>query len=716
MNIINPNYCIAAVSINQTPLDWSGNCKRILDALESLAKHSSPGMQADLVLFPELCVSGYACEDAFHSPQLWQQALESTQELAKACQKRLPACLVVVGLPFYFEGGLYNCCALLGNGSILALVPKSILANNGVHYEARWFCAFRQKAVHTVSLGLQMEEVPFGLMAFSHKGIRFIIEICRDAWALTRPAYALGDSDFDIILNPSASCFSFDKYKLRRNIILESSRRFGTSFVFSNLLGCEAGSLLYDGHILAASNGELIAESLSFSFQDFICGLFQLDPGPNRAKRVALRPTTHRHLAEPLYGDPQSNGSGNGKSYILKIETPEQKIKKVKSEAQFLFLNSQGILKNSTSQSKNNSMKDSPMNDLSMNNFSRNEQFLKTLCLGLFDYLRKSKARGFVISLSGGADSSTCALLVYCMLAHAITELGVENALKALGRADLIRTVSNKKGALKEKLKEIMPHFLYTLYQSTKNNSKQSARNARQIADFVSSTHGEVDIQMQIDSYVHTVENLMQAKLDSNKHDLALQNIQARSRAPLAWFLANLRDSILLCTANRSEIAVGYSTMDGDTAGGLAPLGGISKTFLLQWLRSMEKGGDPLLGPIPELADILSRRPSAELRPQQDDEEDLMPYEVLDKIADLAIQKRKGAHEILKILLEEESQKYDSQILQSYVTRFFKLFSQSQWKRERFAPAFHIDEENLDPRSFYRFPVLNGLEDNIGIN
>ena len=77
---------------------------------------------------------------------------------------------------------------------------------------------------------------------------------------------------------------------------------------------------------------------------------------------------------------------------------------------------------------------------------------------------------------------------------------------------------------------------------------------------------------MQVESYMQTIERLVQEKLDHNKHDIALQNIQARSRAPLAWFLANLKGSLLLCTANRSEIAVGYSTMDGDTAGGLAPL------------------------------------------------------------------------------------------------------------------------------------------------
>ena len=680
---------MAAVTLNQCPLDWSGNRSRIIRALESLRRHSPPNSLPDLLLFPELSLSGYACEDAFHSPRLWQDALESAQETAKACQKILPSCLVILGLPFPFRGGLYNCSALLGMGRILALVPKSILANNGVHYEARWFCSFKEKTVHILSLDMQEEKVPFGLMAFSHRNMRFIIENCRDAWGLARPAYSLRDSDFDMILNPSASCFSFDKYKLRRNLVLESSRRFSVHFVLANLLGCEAGSLLYDGHILAASDGQAIGESLSFSFQDFICGLFQFDVGPNRLKRAALR------FAE----ENETLRKTQEKTYILEIEDllEKEKTEKGRARTQVLFLSPEGP------------REDREDTKGGIKEHSKNEQFLQAISLGLFDYMRKSKARAFALSLSGGADSSACALLVHCAFASAISELGPEKALERLGRRDIIKDLKNKEASLKEMLKELMPQLLYTLYQATKNNSEESRKNAREVAILLSSTHRELEIEAQLDSYLKAGESLLGEKLEPSSHDLALQNIQARARAPLVWLLANLKNAILLCTANRSEIAVGYSTMDGDMAGGLAPIASLSKTFILEWLSFMGKEGSPLLGPMPIFAKIAARKPSAELRAGQSDEEDLMPYELLDKIIDLAIRERRGAKEILEILLSEYPEKYEKKMLEKNILRFFQLFSKSQWKRERLAPAFHIEEENLNPRVSYRFPILNAL-------
>ena len=108
-----------------------------------------------------------------------------------------PFSIVIVGLPFSFAGGLYNCSAVIANGKLLALVPKTILAGDGVHYETRWFCAYTQNRKHKVCFpsldkkASQEEESLFGLMAFSHNGVRFIIENCRDAWGLCRPSYAL---------------------------------------------------------------------------------------------------------------------------------------------------------------------------------------------------------------------------------------------------------------------------------------------------------------------------------------------------------------------------------------------------------------------------------------------------------------------------------------------------------------------------------------------
>ena len=167
---------------------------------------------------------------------------------------------------------------------------------------------------------------------------------------------------------------------------------------------------------------------------------------------------------------------------------------------------------------------------------------------------------------------------------------------------------------------------------------------------------------------------------------------------------------MLLATSNRSEAAVGYATMDGDTCGGLAPIAGIDKAFLLHWLQWMETTGPAGIGPLPALAVVNSQQPTAELRPPaegQTDEGDLMPYAVLDAIERAAIRDKLMPVEVFDTLAPELPDVSRTQ-LAAWVERFFRLWCRNQWKRERFAPAFHVDDENLDPKTWCRFPILSG--------
>src|SRR5690606_29206003 len=171
--------------------------------------------------------------------------------------------------------------------------------------------------------------------------------------------------------------------------------------------------------------------------------------------------------------------------------------------------------------------------------------------------------------------------------------------------------------------------------------------------------------------------------------DIALQNIQARSRAPGAWLLANTTGALLLTTSNRSEAAVGYATMDGDTAGGLAPIGGIDKAYIIDWLRWMERTGPVGVGPLAALSVINSQTPTAELRPpseHQTDEADLMPYRVLDTIERAAIRDKLMPLEVL-FSLRESFPEFTEQKLGAWIAKFFTLFCRNQWKRERYAPS-----------------------------
>jgi NAD+ synthase (glutamine-hydrolysing) len=174
--------------------------------------------------------------------------------------------------------------------------------------------------------------------------------------------------------------------------------------------------------------------------------------------------------------------------------------------------------------------------------------------------------------------------------------------------------------------------------------------------------------------------------------------------------LANLRNALLLSTSNRSEAAVGYATMDGDTCGGLSPIAGIDKAFLREWLRWMETIGPDGIGPVPALEQVNRQQPTAELRPHdagQTDEDDLMPYDVLDEIERAAIRDKLSPVEVYRRLRARED-RYSSQQLGFWVERFFQLWCRNQWKRERYAPSFHLDDENLDPKTWCRFPILSG--------
>ena len=218
------------------------------------------------------------------------------------------------------------------------------------------------------------------------------------------------------------------------------------------------------------------------------------------------------------------------------------------------------------------------------------------------------------------------------------------------------------------------------------------------------------DVEEIVRRYEQIVSHAIGRPLTWAEDDVALQNIQARVRSPGVWMLANLRNALLISTSNRSEVAVGYATMDGDTSGGIAPLAGIDKAYLRRWLRWLETIGPEGVGPIPALSVVNAQAPTAELRPDaagQTDEADLMPYDVLDAVERFAVRDKQTPLEAWQRLRVDFPQHTPKQ-LAVWTERFFRLWSRNQWKRERYAPSFHVDDENLDPKTWCRFPILSG--------
>jgi NAD+ synthase (glutamine-hydrolysing) len=144
--------------------------------------------------------------------------------------------------------------------------------------------------------------------------------------------------------------------------------------------------------------------------------------------------------------------------------------------------------------------------------------------------------------------------------------------------------------------------------------------------------------------------------------------------------------------------------MDGDTSGSLAPIAAIDKPFIQNWLRWAESE----LG-YTGLSQVNSLKPTAELRPEnqdQSDESDLMPYNILLEIEKCAIHNRQSPVEVYNTLKNKKLT--ESQSLKKHINTFFTLWSRNQWKRERIAPSFHLDDFNIDPKTWCRFPIISG--------
>jgi len=653
---------VAVACVNQTPFAWDDNFAHLRTAIERARAEG-----VTLLCLPELAVTGYGCEDAFFMDGLQDTAFAQLDALAALTT----GMIVAVGLPIYHEKALYDAAALLADGAIVGFVGKQFLAGDGIHYEPRWFKpwpAGEVDVLERVATDGTIRRYPIGDILFDIGDIRIGFEICEDAWVANRPGVDLALRGADIMCNPSASHFAFGKFAVRQRFVIEGSRAFGVAYLYANLLGNEAGRVVYDGGGLVASNGELVARGRRLSFHDVEVTTAVIDIDTNRreqARRGSHRP---RHDAEAFVVE---------HSFVWPARKPESPAIALPSWEDRSSL--------------------------------REEEFARAVALGLWDYLRKSRSQGYVVSLSGGADSAACAVLVSLAVRLAFLELGAGGVLAQLPGA---RRLHETVGA-DDPVTAAVGALLDCAYQPTENSGAVTRDAATQIARAIGAGFHVIDVDAQYKAYIASLEQALGRKLSWAIDDVTLQNIQARVRAPSIWMLANVRGAVLITTSNRSEAAVGYATMDGDTSGGLAPLGGIDKTYLRKWLAWMETTGPVDLGPVPALRLINAQQPTAELRPAdpagngQTDEADLMPYELLEVIEDAAIRDKHTPLEVLQELLPRYPQQTAVQ-LAAWIERFFRLWCRNQWKRERLAPSFHLDDRNVDPRSWCRFPILSG--------
>ena len=264
--------------------DIEHNTQAILEKLSA-----ADGLGADVVVFPELAVTGYTCADLFNQQALITGALGALGRIVEASLKT--EALVIVGAPLRIGGQLYNCAVFIGGGQILGVTPKTFLPNYNEYYEKRWFSSSTDLDVSSVcarKLGMAEDyDIPVGRdIALDINGQYTIAaEICEDAWTPLPPSTMLALAGAEVIVNLSASNEVIAKRKYRRDMVLMHSARTIGAYVY-----CSAGAgesttdLVFSGHSLIAENGRLLEENKEIIDDDFLI-IADVDLGRLRADR-----------------------------------------------------------------------------------------------------------------------------------------------------------------------------------------------------------------------------------------------------------------------------------------------------------------------------------------------------------------------------------------------------------------------------------------------
>lgn len=221
------------------------------------------GIRSSIVAFPELGVSGYSCGDIFFQHGLIEDCQEA---LGRFLSNNTYRGVCIIGIPWDINGALYNVALVIQGGNILGIIPKCEIPNTREYYEKRWFKSGRDVNISFVNY--KGKDIPFGSIIFNNKesGMRFGVEICEDMWSPITQGSILSINGANIIINISASNEVYGKSDIRKNTVLEQSRKNGGAYIYVSASISESSSeMVFSGHNIIAENGKLVEEVENFS-------------------------------------------------------------------------------------------------------------------------------------------------------------------------------------------------------------------------------------------------------------------------------------------------------------------------------------------------------------------------------------------------------------------------------------------------------------------
>ncbi len=281
---------VCAASPEVQPTNISFNLERIKNCI-ALASEK----EVEMILFPELSLTGYTCADLFYQSNLLEEAKRGVSELITYSNSL--NMVIVVGLPLMYKAALYNCAVVIYQGSVLGVVPKSYLPNNNEFYEKRWFRSGADLNSGSV-ISLFNRDIPFTpRQIFNINGVKYGIEICEDLWVPVPPSSYLAVNGADIILNLSASNEVTGKHKYLVDLIRNQSARCRSGYVYSSAgFGESSTDLAFSGNCIICENGMLLKESERFTLDD---KLVVADIDVNLIRNERIKSATYSETDSP---------------------------------------------------------------------------------------------------------------------------------------------------------------------------------------------------------------------------------------------------------------------------------------------------------------------------------------------------------------------------------------------------------------------------------
>ncbi|XP_051214236.1 glutamine-dependent NAD(+) synthetase [Lolium perenne] len=663
---------VATCNLNQWAMDFDTNLRNVK---ESIVRAKAAG--AVVRIGPELELTGYGCEDHFLEQDTTAHAWDCLKDILLGDYTDNILCSI--GMPIIFNSVRYNCQVFCLNRNIIMIRPKMSLANDGNYREFRWFSAwsYKDKLVDyqlpvDVSEAISQETVPFGYGYIQFLDVSLAAETCEELFTVNAPRIDLAFSGVEVFMNASGSHHQLRKLNLRIDSIRNATRLCGGVYMYANQQGCDGGRLYYDGCCCIAVNGDVVAQGSQFSLKDVevLDALIDLDAVSSYRACVS----SFREQA----------------SHVTKIPCVNVQYKLCQT-----FHN--GMI---------------PTDPIEIMYHCPEEEIAFGPSCWLWDYLRRSRASGFLLPLSGGADSSSVAAIVGCMCQLVIKDIekGDEQV-----KVDAMRIGQYKDGEFPTDSRELAKRLFYTVYMGTENSSEDTRSRAKRLAEEIGSFHFDVPIDSVVSAFLSLFERFTGKrplyKVDGGSHteNLGLQNIQARIRMVLAFMMASLMPWVhnksgfylVLGSSNVDEGLRGYLTKYDCSSADINPIGSVSKQDLRAFLRWAAVHLQ-----YSSLAEVEAAPPTAELEPirtdySQLDEVDMgMTYEELSIYGRLRKIFRCGPVSMFQNLCHRWYGRLSPSEVADKVKHFYKYYAINRHKMTVLTPSYHAESYSPEDNRF----------------